>query len=550
MYKPLFKKNFHIYHFEGEINILKKRRMDYLLPHYFYIKFKRQSMKNLLLYFLLLLSSSKLMAADITKYSSGSFDKPVILIEGYDPINDQNATTYYQMIPSSFRTWLTTTGRDLVIITFNDTHVDLRDLAEEFESALISINAQKTGTHPNAVIGYSNGGLIARWALKEMENQGTDHETSIYISYDSPHLGATIPQSIYNATKEVENEVPSIFRSAIQAVLKLAGEDDPFMNIDQAWDALSSTAARQVSLGEASSSSTSFLSEINDLGYPNNLARMAIANGSNSGQPISLPNGAYIYDYKIEFGQLFTEKHTIRQEELEPCRLYPCNPAYPIDYDRAPGSTLDSYEEFWSGVEMADSQTGVDADVYFIDEGLTSHSFISTFSAFDIEGFGINSAITSLMEDYGPFDDYGANSLNTPHDEIDSSFANGSTGIINNWLTEYHREEAVIPSRSHKKVGLPTVSSVDVERLTVVTNLYRVTWDQVPGAAYYKFMTTPLTGPEKLGVSSQHTGTSKIWTPSVHTQIAIVACNEDGYCSYPAFEILTVSTRPPGYVEP
>jgi len=48
---------------------------------------------------------------------------------------------------------------------------------------------------PNVIIGQSMGGLITRWALKDMENAGRNHQTSLFISDDSPQLGANIPLS-------------------------------------------------------------------------------------------------------------------------------------------------------------------------------------------------------------------------------------------------------------------------------------------------------------------------------------------------------------------
>ncbi len=37
------------------------------------------------------------------------------------------------------------------------------------------------------------GGVIARYALRKMEDAGMEHQVSLYISHDSPHLGANVP---------------------------------------------------------------------------------------------------------------------------------------------------------------------------------------------------------------------------------------------------------------------------------------------------------------------------------------------------------------------
>lgn len=51
-------------------------------------------------------------------------------------------------------------------------------------------------TEPMLLVGHSMGGLIARYALKTMENNKTPHGVGTYVSYDSPHLGANVPQGL------------------------------------------------------------------------------------------------------------------------------------------------------------------------------------------------------------------------------------------------------------------------------------------------------------------------------------------------------------------
>lgn len=47
-----------------------------------------------------------------------------------------------------------------------------------------------------AVGGYSMGGLVTRYALAKMEDDGEDHHATLYFSYDTPHRGAWIPISL------------------------------------------------------------------------------------------------------------------------------------------------------------------------------------------------------------------------------------------------------------------------------------------------------------------------------------------------------------------
>ncbi len=166
-------------------------------------------------------------------------------------------------------------------------------MAIEFQDALQDINAEKVGNHPNAVIGFSAGGLIARWGLKTMENDGFDHETSLYISYDTPHRGATIPESIVDGIKDLKDKIPSL------------GETSA---LKKTWRAVNAHSVKQMRIGGAYSS---FLKEIENLGYPENLARMAIANGSDMGSKINLPISSIVFDYKVEISQISNEYQTI-----------------------------------------------------------------------------------------------------------------------------------------------------------------------------------------------------------------------------------------------
>ena len=55
------------------------------------------------------------------------------------------------------------------------------------------INSMKVGSEQNVIIGPSMGGLISRYALRYMEQNTLDHDTRLYLSFDSPHLGANVP---------------------------------------------------------------------------------------------------------------------------------------------------------------------------------------------------------------------------------------------------------------------------------------------------------------------------------------------------------------------
>ncbi|MEP1740100.1 MAG: hypothetical protein ABJI60_12465 [Kangiellaceae bacterium] len=473
---------------------------------------------------LLIANSSIATAADYKIYTddgSNILDKPVIFVEGFDAFNEIEADTYmkstsnvikgyHERIPANFRNWLANSGRDLVIITFTNTHNNLKDLALEFQDALQDINAEKVGNHPNAVIGYSAGGLIARWGLKTMENDGVDHETSLYISYDTPHRGATLPESIVDGIKDLKDKIPSL------------GETS---NLKKTWRVVNAHSVKQMRIGGAYSS---FLEEIEDLGYPENLARMAVANGSDDGVKISLPLNAVVFDYKVEISQVSNEYQTIKQESQYPCD-YPCDPVRNTDYDRAPGGTRNTFQQYWNSVEDADG-VFFDLDVYAKNSSLKNHSFVNTLSAFDIKNFDIDAKVSDDMKKYGPFDEYASNHLSTPHHQIDAAFANGSNGEINNWLSTYHKHGASIPARNNKKTNLEAVTGLNSQ--LVSGGLNALFWNPVQGATHYK--TYKRSGTKYVYVGQTTNSSSTAINVSQNTTAAIVACNAD-QCGYPDF---------------
>src|SRR5690606_10940129 len=68
------------------------------------------------------------------------------------------------------------------------------------------VNSVKLGTEKNVVLGQSMGGVIARYALKNMEDYNLSHDTRTYISQDSPHLGANIPLGYQHAARHGRNQ--------------------------------------------------------------------------------------------------------------------------------------------------------------------------------------------------------------------------------------------------------------------------------------------------------------------------------------------------------
>ncbi|WP_371502408.1 hypothetical protein OG871_35305 [Kitasatospora sp. NBC_00374] len=88
-------------------------------------------------------------------------------------------------------------GVDIVLLGFKERHTYIQANAGVAVSAIRkAIADRQPGGAPLIVGGVSMGGLITRYALARMENEGEEHETGTYLSYDSPHNGAWIPVAL------------------------------------------------------------------------------------------------------------------------------------------------------------------------------------------------------------------------------------------------------------------------------------------------------------------------------------------------------------------
>lgn len=166
-------------------------------------------------------------------------DKPIFLIDGFDPGDSRNITSIYNLLnftgasgSQNLADLLRAEGFDVVVLNF-PTYIRMADGAtidggadfmERNAMVLVEliniINLDKAANSPeqNVIIGPSMGGIIARYALNYMENQSLDADTRLYISFDSPHYGANVPIGLqhqlnflaYNETNAVAEIQPII----------------------------------------------------------------------------------------------------------------------------------------------------------------------------------------------------------------------------------------------------------------------------------------------------------------------------------------------------
>lgn len=231
--------------------------------------------------------------------------RPLIVAEGYDPGLDKGkdglgtnklSTLSRDMVQAGQELGSALFYYDVVYVNWLNGTDDMHRNAYLLEDIIKWVNAEKAlagSSAPNVVMGQSMGGVIARYALRDMENRGENHDTWLYISHDAPHQGANIPQGIIEIANEVGFNIPSMYfalasmktmRSNVRAMLQapaskqLVKEINGSSNLFQEWQ-----------------------TELKNMGYPQQTRNIAISNGSGCGQKQDIDFKEQILDGYIPF---------------------------------------------------------------------------------------------------------------------------------------------------------------------------------------------------------------------------------------------------------
>lgn len=283
-------------------------------------------------------------------------DKPIFIVDGFDPSDTRTVAGIYSLLdfdnggtPENLAdTVRNEDGYDVVIINFPsyfrlsngvlqsmanstdvnlDTVIDVLDYpgstlvdggADFIERNALSVveilnivNAQKVGTEQNVVIGPSMGGLITRYALSYMENDpmtlNLDHETRLWMSFDSPHLGANVPigfQHLFNylgygLDTWVGDFSMEAVRPIVDGMLKSPAARQMLTDHFEPHLANGSIADFDPAklLPEAHPYFTTFYASVNALttsGFPELTRNVSLVNGSGIGTPYQHKNGTDI----------------------------------------------------------------------------------------------------------------------------------------------------------------------------------------------------------------------------------------------------------------
>ena len=249
----------------------------------------------------------------------GVLDKPIILLDGFDPGDARNTSQIYQLLNygsgQNLGDVVRAQGYDLIVLNFpkytrpgTTTVIDggtdyIQRNAMLLLDLIEMINAQKVGTAKNVVIGPSMGGLVSRYALRYMEQNSLNPDTRLYISFDSPHLGANVPigfQHLFNYMGFGPLGDVTM-QDLVSGMLKTPAAKE--MLLDHFEGHLKSGSATEFETTSASllpvgspNFRTPFQTELDGMGFPLTTRNVAIINGAGNGTMTGTP-GMNIMDH-------------------------------------------------------------------------------------------------------------------------------------------------------------------------------------------------------------------------------------------------------------
>ena len=331
----------------------------------------------------------------------GILDKPVILIDGFDPGDSRDIASLYGLMDfdgGNLADILRDEGFDLVALNAPQYSTDGKDIdggadyiqrnAMVLVELIDLINNQKVGDEDLVIIGPSMGGLIARYGLTYMEQNTMDPETRLYISFDSPHLGANVPMGVqYLLSYFAYGQDNADAQLAVESLLNSPAAKEMIIDHYSAHLAAGSEFEQDPNLllpDGAPGFREAFQAELDNLGFPQNVRNVCMINGSGTGIMTGTP-GMLILDTTLDLGNSITADLTLYFTPLaDESNTVTDFTAYfigiPVD-----GYSADS--QSFSYTSGLDSTPGGMSSMgeFFDDLEQEEYSFIPSFSALAIE---------------------------------------------------------------------------------------------------------------------------------------------------------------------
>lgn len=199
----------------------------------------------------------------------------VVFVDGFDIEGNRTLDSLYEKIPDMFPIFHKA-GYNVIMLDYEDgtNWIQANALVlREFLTNHLSHYVSPEFLDDTVVIGRSMGGLVSRYALRTAELAGEDHHVNLFMSLDTPHLGANAPAGIFHAFEWAKIGANGIVGglgpvraldspAAAQQLRRLPNEEDVLVAPEQ---------------------HVNFMTLMAELGVPQDSRNFAISNGSGTG---------------------------------------------------------------------------------------------------------------------------------------------------------------------------------------------------------------------------------------------------------------------------
>jgi len=216
---------------------------------------------------------------------------PAVIVEGFDLDNTMDWPVLYDLLnQENLIEDLRADGYDAVVLDFTEATEPIQRNSFVLTELLSQVGAAVDPGRTVALVGASMGGLVSRFAMLWLEQQGIDHRVRTFLSFDVPHGGANIPLGLQHWLVFFQDE-------SEDAGFLLSRLDTPASRQMLLYHHLSTdgSTARPDSLYAA------FFADLTALGDWPVLPRLvAIANGSGAGlnQGFAAGDQLILYEYR------------------------------------------------------------------------------------------------------------------------------------------------------------------------------------------------------------------------------------------------------------
>jgi hypothetical protein len=337
--------------------------------------------------------------------------RPAIVFEGFDIENVMNWDELYALLnQQNLVEDLRARGYDAVVLDFTDATDYIQRNAFVAVDLLHKVQSAVAPTTDFPLVGASMGGLVARYALSWMEQNGDQHRVRNFIAFDVPNRGANIPLGIQYWLNFFSGS--SADAAHLLSRLNTPGAREML---------LYHYTAPAGSTGSADPLRATFTSELAGLGnYPVLPRLVALSNGSGTGVNQGFNAGAQIIQYQYNIlivnvrGNVWAVPNATSTKIFDGAnQTFGSGPTQivtvlgTLPWDNAPGGTRDSMAQMDAVVPPV-------GDIIAL---YPNHCFIPSVSALDINTTNpfYNIAGDPNLLANTPFDNLYVPATNEPH---------------------------------------------------------------------------------------------------------------------------------------